>query len=756
MKPLRVWAKNYATYGDVEWLIPEGVTAILGQNEAGDGISSNGAGKTRLLEILPLALWGPSSWSDYVAAGSDGVCEVGCEFEHSGDVFRVRRTYNPSGRGKATLDLETLEADVPTGRHDETNGREQRADVWLPLTRESIAATQTAIRDLLGIGEATFHHSVFAAQGARHFADAELTPKERGEILADGLGLDRWDAFREVAAADRLALEREQSGLQSQLAAWREQLENTEFVRLTAEATALSVHNLERSLADARETHAALDAKYRTARETLTTRAAAEREVDALLSTVRLLEQQGEAADAAATEIALLEGQLAEARVAAVTVPALAADLERLQAQASERERAIVERDGLVLQGQEQQAVVAQLVTQAEALEASRRHRVERADLLVGNGAGSCDRCGQELKDDALAASVQSLRAEAETLGVAHEEALALIDEHHATIGERASRIGTFTIPEPVAIETLTAARNALTEARTAENTAASIAGRILSLSKAVEAHTGSEHAASLTVAREAHTEATGRLVALSADAPDEAAVALLARDTLGAQVETERIEAELATARTAHGTATERARALTEIAAQHDAAVANAADQQFDLDVLRELEKAYGRSGIPVLLLESLYVPQIEREANLVLSAWGVPYTVELVTQREQKTTDRLKDTLEVVVHSPDGPRRYSTYSGGERDRVSVALRIALARTIASHRGHSLQVFALDELAHLDAAGVEKLAELLTELQREIPIIWFVSHSSDLNDAFDQRVMVVREGGRSRIEVAA
>jgi DNA repair exonuclease SbcCD ATPase subunit len=64
--------------------------------------------------------------------------------------------------------------------------------------------------------------------------------------------------------------------------------------------------------------------------------------------------------------------------------------------------------------------------------------------------------------------------------------------------------------------------------------------------------------------------------------------------------------------------------------------------------------------------------------------------------------------------------------------------------------------VFALDELAHLDDAGIEKLAELLADLQREIPVILFVSHSSDLNDAFDQSVLVVREGGRSRIEVAA
>jgi DNA repair exonuclease SbcCD ATPase subunit len=194
----------------------------------------------------------------------------------------------------------------------------------------------------------------------------------------------------------------------------------------------------------------------------------------------------------------------------------------------------------------------------------------------------------------------------------------------------------------------------------------------------------------------------------------------------------------------------------LAEVAAQNEAALAQQTELRFNLDVLRELEKAYGRSGIPVLLLESLYVPQIEREANAVLAAWGVPYTVELVTQREQKTTDKLKDTLEVVVHSPDGPRRFSTYSGGERDRVSVALRISLARTIASHRGHALEVFALDELPHLDEAGVEKLAELLAELQREIPCVLFISHDTDLSDAFDQRVVVVREGGRSRIEVAA
>ena len=65
-------------------------------------------GKTKLLETIPLCLFGPSlPWSEYLAAGEED-CRVELEFEHGGERYRVRRTYSAKGRGRSTLDFERL------------------------------------------------------------------------------------------------------------------------------------------------------------------------------------------------------------------------------------------------------------------------------------------------------------------------------------------------------------------------------------------------------------------------------------------------------------------------------------------------------------------------------------------------------------------------------------------------------------------------------------------------------------------------
>ncbi len=108
MIPTRVSAENIATYGSLTWEIPEGLTSVLGRNEVSDGSDSNGAGKSTLLGLIPLALFGPDlPWNEILAKGEEA-CSVELEFEHAGEVYRVRRTYSARGRGRTTLDFERL------------------------------------------------------------------------------------------------------------------------------------------------------------------------------------------------------------------------------------------------------------------------------------------------------------------------------------------------------------------------------------------------------------------------------------------------------------------------------------------------------------------------------------------------------------------------------------------------------------------------------------------------------------------------
>lgn len=752
MKPLRLWAKNYGTWGEVDWLVPEGVTAILGRNEGGEGINSNGAGKTRLLELIPISLFGPQApWSDYLTVGgAEIVCEVGCEFEHAGGVYRVRRTYSAAGRGKTTLDFERLDLADLYGAPDAPSL------TWSTLTQERQDSTQQAIQTLLGCGEATFHQSVFASQGARHFADSDLTPSERATVLHEAVGLDYWEDRRQDVSVDRARIQAELDGLQAKVGDWQQQLAEREEVDARSVAAQARVVDLEVKVAAAKTTHDDLDGRYRAAREARTGVQAAIGERDALAAAAAALEQRQSDAVEAKTAAAAMEETLTDLQARAAGIAELEAETTRLLSLDSARSAAIAERDRLLADAQREreQHLRHDVLASGHSREASAKRA--RAATLRSDGSGVCEHCKQPLAGDALEASIAVLLSEADVLEAQATKAAADATTHLDGSVALDARAALVEIPDDDGGTALEGAKARLAVARAAELELASRQERRDGLLERAAIIEDPAFAAELSGAQVKRVSAAARVEELEASVVSEEEANVLARDALGARVAFETFEVQLGEARTEAGATAERSRTLAELAARSAKALGELNALSFDVEVLRELEKAYGRSGIPVLLLESLYIPKIERDANEILSSWGVPYTVELVTQKAQKTTEKLKDTLEVFIHEPRGVRRYQTYSGGERDRINVALMIGLARVIRLVRGGALDVFALDELAHLDAAGVDKLAELLRDLQREIPVVLFISHDSQLTDMFDQRVTVVREADLSRLEVAA
>ena len=105
--------------------------------------------------------------------------------------------------------------------------------------------------------------------------------------------------------------------------------------------------------------------------------------------------------------------------------------------------------------------------------------------------------------------------------------------------------------------------------------------------------------------------------------------------------------------------------------------------------------------------------------------------------------------------MHEPGGARSYATYSGGERTRLEVALRLGIARLIAQRSSSGCGLLALDELPWLDRSGQAALVEVLRGLT-EFSSIVLVSHDEVLSDSFDHQVVVVRDEEGSRLVVAA
>jgi DNA repair exonuclease SbcCD ATPase subunit len=129
-------------------------------------------------------------------------------------------------------------------------------------------------------------------------------------------------------------------------------------------------------------------------------------------------------------------------------------------------------------------------------------------------------------------------------------------------------------------------------------------------------------------------------------------------------------------------------------------------------LDLLKLAERAYGRDGIPALIVENAAIPQIETEANRILDELGGHRycRIELRTQRALKTSRAPRDARHRHPHTDAGERPYETFSGGERTRLNLALRIALARLLAHRRGAESRLLAIDEPEFLDEPLVTAL----------------------------------------------
>jgi exonuclease SbcC len=177
MLPIRLELKNFLAYRAPEPLNFRGIDiACLS--------GPNGAGKSSLLDAITWALWGEArthSDDELIHMGQDDM-HVIFDFQQDQSEYRVIRKRSKRGRGQSSLTV--------LKRVDDEGGLQFES----LTTDRSVRETQQYIDQLLRLDYETFVHSAFLQQGK---ADA-FTVKSAGErkkILADILGLERWEKY---------------------------------------------------------------------------------------------------------------------------------------------------------------------------------------------------------------------------------------------------------------------------------------------------------------------------------------------------------------------------------------------------------------------------------------------------------------------------------------------------------------------------------------------------------------------------------
>jgi exonuclease SbcC len=256
-----------------------------------------------------------------------------------------------------------------------------------------------------------------------------------------------------------------------------------------------------------------------------------------------------------------------------------------------------------------------------------------------------------------------------------------------------------------------------------------------------------SELEAELEAATAAAERATARLAAMRAELDASAATAFetmrrerSARWAALSQLRSQAAELAVKLGRL-QAEAAHHARAAAEVG-RLDRALAEQAELVEELKILIEVYQE-----VPVLVLETA-IPAIEHASNQLLGELGSGFQVRLVTEAKAKTTDTVRDTLDILVTDRRGYEApYEAFSGGEKFMLDLALREALGELLAERAGVSdAPILVIDEgWGALDPHYVRACAEVLGNViaSGRFGLLLTVTHVQDLMDLFETKLVV-------------
>ena len=170
-------------------------------------------------------------------------------------------------------------------------------------------------------------------------------------------------------------------------------------------------------------------------------------------------------------------------------------------------------------------------------------------------------------------------------------------------------------------------------------------------------------------------------------------------------------------------------------------------AEARTDRTLYGHLKTAFGRNGIPSLIIESA-LPEIEERTNILLDQLTEGrMNVRLETLKDKKTGGT-KETLEIIITDDQGiARPYETYSGGEAFRINFSLRIALAQLLADRSGVRIRTLVVDEgFGTQDSQGIQNLVEAIQAIQNDFDKIIVITHLDQIKDIFPVRIEVEKD----------
>jgi len=166
---------------------------------------------------------------------------------------------------------------------------------------------------------------------------------------------------------------------------------------------------------------------------------------------------------------------------------------------------------------------------------------------------------------------------------------------------------------------------------------------------------------------------------------------------------------------------------------------------------IYRYLLDAFGSNGIPTIIMSSA-LEEVQLAANTFLDQLtNGRFRVELRLEKELKGGG-IADTLQLFIYDGLHDRIYSNFSGGEKARIDLAVRLGIAVVLARRNSYRLKTLIIDEASEsLDEEGRDRFISLVSRLTEQFKKVLVISHT-DVRDRTINVSEVVKENGVSKV----
>lgn len=163
-------------------------------------------------------------------------------------------------------------------------------------------------------------------------------------------------------------------------------------------------------------------------------------------------------------------------------------------------------------------------------------------------------------------------------------------------------------------------------------------------------------------------------------------------------------------------------------------------------IESLATIKEALGSRGLKTVVIDYL-LPRLEEKINEILARLS-DFRVRLDTQKTSSDGEGVIEGLFINIFNEKGEQlEFSSYSGGEKLKISVAISEALA----SLQRCGFRLF--DELfIGLDEESIEHFADVMNQLQDKFKQMICISHLRTIKDLFDDKITVVKINGVSKL----